>query len=59
MRDRNTGRCRGFGYVTYSTTDEAHAAVNDLNTQQLDGRRIRVDFASNRVGHGEKTPGSF
>jgi len=57
VRDRETGRCRGFAYVTYSSADEASAAIKDLNAQELDGRRIKVDYASNRLGGGEKVTG--
>jgi len=56
MRDRATGRCRGFGYVTYSSTDEAEAAIHDFNKQELDGRRVKVVFASNHPGDGSNVP---
>ncbi|KAE8356326.1 hypothetical protein BDV28DRAFT_145204, partial [Aspergillus coremiiformis] len=33
MKDRETGRSRGFGFVTFSNEQEAEAAINGLNEQ--------------------------
>ena len=52
MRDRETQRSRGFGFVTYNTEAEAHAAIDGMNDQELDGRRIRVNIANARSGGG-------
>lgn len=38
MRDRDTGRSRGFGFVTYGSNQEADAAIAGLHDQELDGR---------------------
>ncbi|KAI3473408.1 hypothetical protein Pfo_031418 [Paulownia fortunei] len=51
--DRETGRSRGFGFVTYSSIEEASAAIQALDQQELHGRRIRVDYANDRTrGYG-------
>lgn len=52
MKDRETGRSRGFGFVTYGTQQEADAAIAGLNEQDLDGRRIRVNMANSRPAGG-------
>lgn len=52
MRDRDTGRSRGFGFVTFGTSGEANAAISGLNEQELDGRRIKVNLANARGGGG-------
>lgn len=52
MRDRETGRSRGFGFVTYANAEHADAAISQLNDQELDGRRIKVNLANARGGGG-------
>ena len=52
MRDRETGRSRGFGFITYNTEDEANNAVASMNEQELDGRRLKVNLANARGGGG-------
>ncbi|KAL3824743.1 hypothetical protein ACJIZ3_020772 [Penstemon smallii] len=47
--DRDTGRSRGFGFVTYSSVEEASSAIQALDQQELHGRRIRVDYANDRT----------
>lgn len=46
--DRETGRSRGFGFVTMSTEDELNDAISALDGQELDGRTIRVNVAEAR-----------
>lgn len=52
MRDRDTGRSRGFGFVTYGSGQEADAAISGMNDQDLDGRRVKVNLANARGGGG-------
>lgn len=46
--DRESGRSRGFGFVTYSTADEVNSAIEMLNGVDLNGRAIRVSPAESR-----------
>jgi len=48
VKDRDTGRSRGFGFVRYASDDEATTAMNAMNDVEFDGRRIRVDKATDR-----------
>ncbi|KAI4326569.1 hypothetical protein MLD38_031869 [Melastoma candidum] len=46
--DRETGRSRGFGFVTFVSNEEASSAIQALDGQDLHGRRVRVNYASER-----------
>ena len=46
--DRDTGRSRGFGFVTFEEAAAADEAINALNESELDGRTIRVNEAQER-----------
>lgn len=48
MRDRETGRSRGFGFVVMSTADEMQAAIAALDGQQVEGRSLKVSVAASR-----------
>lgn len=43
--DRDSGRSKGFGFVEYSSDDEAMAAIQKLNGQDADGRQLKVSEA--------------
>ena len=48
MMDRETGRPRGFGFVTMSSADEANKAIEALNGKDMDGRALTVNIAKPR-----------
>jgi cold-inducible RNA-binding protein len=52
--DKMTGKSKGFGFVEFSSENEAQAAVDKLNNTELDGRTIFVDIARPNT---EKRPG--
>lgn len=43
--NRDTGQCKGFGFVEMSTDAEANAAIAGMNGTDLDGRAITVNEA--------------
>ncbi|XP_069503084.1 cold-inducible RNA-binding protein B-like isoform X2 [Ambystoma mexicanum] len=52
VKDRETGRSRGFGFVTFRNPSDAKEALHAMNGESLDGRQIRVDLAGKSSGGG-------
>ena len=50
--DRETGRMRGFAFVTMGTAQDANAAIAQLNGSMLDGRALKVNEAQERPTGG-------
>ncbi len=46
--DRESGRSRGFAFVSMSTDEEAQRAIDELNGADLEGRPLRVNIAEER-----------
>lgn len=55
IRERETGRSRGFGFVTFEEESMADAAVSQMDNQEFEGRTIRVSKAQERQ-EGERRP---
>jgi len=52
IKDRESGRSRGFGFVTFANESDADAAIQNMNNTEFDGRTIRVDKAGERPEGG-------
>ena len=52
ITDRETGRSRGFGFVTFTNPDDATQAMDEMNGAQLDGRSLTVNEAQERQQRG-------
>jgi RNA recognition motif-containing protein len=48
ISDRDTGRSRGFGFVTLSDASEMQSAIQQMDGFMLDGRNLRVNEANDR-----------
>lgn len=48
INDRDTGRSKGFGFVTLATEEAGQAAIDSFNDHDLGGRRLRVNEAHER-----------
>ena len=55
LRDRDTGRSKGYGFVEMPNADEAQRAMDALNNSQLDEREIVVKPANVKTS-GEAPP---
>ncbi len=48
ITDRQSGRSRGFGFVTMDNDDEANKAIKGMNGTEMDGRNLKVNEAKPR-----------
>ncbi|KAL8820438.1 MAG: hypothetical protein Q9191_007516 [Dirinaria sp. TL-2023a] len=55
VTDKDTGRSRGFGYVDFVNPEDAAKALQEMNGQQIDGRRLNVDTAAKRSEGAENS----
>jgi len=49
ITDRDTGRSRGFGFVTFANDADCQKAIAEMNGASLDGRQLRVNEAENKA----------
>lgn len=52
VKDRDTGRSRGFGFVEMSTQEEAQKAISLFHNHNLRDRALTVNFARPREERG-------
>lgn len=48
VKDRETGKSKGFGFIVMGSADEGKAAIAGLNDTDFNGRTIRVSEAQAR-----------
>jgi RNA recognition motif-containing protein len=52
VRDRETGRARGFAFVEMGSDEEAQAAINQFNSADMGGRALTVNEARPKTAGG-------
>jgi cold-inducible RNA-binding protein len=52
IKDRDSGRSKGFGFVEMGSEQEAQAAITALNGKEIDGRTLAVNEARPKEGGG-------
>ena len=56
MKDNNTGKSKGFAFLSFSNRTEAEKAIEDMSGQFIGSRQIRTNWASRKgPGDGETT----
>jgi RNA recognition motif-containing protein len=55
IKDRDTGRMKGFAFVTMENDEEARNAIKMLNEKMLDDRAIKVNVAKPREEQSQRS----
>lgn len=54
ITDRETGRPRGFAFVTMANEDDGRKAIEELGGKELEGRTLNVNQARERQSGGPR-----
>ncbi|WP_411022961.1 hypothetical protein, partial [Salmonella sp. s51228] len=57
VKDKESGESRGFGFVEFSSVDEAKKMMKKNTGKKIDGRDIRLEFAGERPSPGGQSGG--
>jgi cold-inducible RNA-binding protein len=57
VMDKFTGKSKGFGFVAFTTQEAADQCLKEMSNQMLDGRTIKVDYATDKP-MGDRAPRS-
>ena len=59
IKDKFSGKSRGFGFVEMPSKDEAQSAIQDLNGEELKGQNLIVNEARPRSDNRRGDRGGF
>ena len=48
IKDKYSGRSKGFGFVTFNEEEAAKKAISELNEKDIEGRALKVNEARPR-----------
>lgn len=54
IKDRETGRSRGFGFVEMESEEQATKAMTALNNKDVEGRAISISLARQKEGRSQR-----
>jgi RNA recognition motif-containing protein len=54
IKDRETGRSRGFGFVEMSSSEQANKAMSSLNNKEVEGRAISISVAREKEARTQR-----
>ncbi len=54
IKDRDTGRSKGFAFVEMENDDDAQTAIEELDGAEIDGRAVKVNKARPKEAAGNK-----
>ena len=57
IKDRDTGRSKGFGFVEMNDEQAALAAISGLHEKEVDGRKLNVSKAKPKTDRGDRGGG--
>ena len=57
ITERDSGRSRGFGFVTFAQDDDAKTAISKMDGTSLDGKTIKVNEAQEKSPRGDGRSG--
>ncbi|CCK68209.1 Pub1p KNAG_0A05440 [Huiozyma naganishii CBS 8797] len=57
MWDMQTGRSRGYGFVSFADQEQAQKAMEEMQGKELNGRPIRINWATKRDNNQQQNHG--